>query len=279
MRVPPTLLLILPQREVQDSGVKLQQRARPRFCGFFPQKLAGRGRSPGPPSAKPAGERGSRAGSGLLGVLDGRGWHTGCAGDVLELRGAGPRHAPWGQGTEEPSSGRGEGRRDNFGQKQPTILVRQLLTKGGRETKFTSGGLSFLVFAARFPAPGTCQPGRGRAGSGSLHRGNPSGNLFALWKCLEENGSAPEVTLGRWEPWLCVSRRDRVGTRSPLGREEGVLRTSLPPAAPPPGPCRRQSSHSGWWWPGARRACCRPRPRLVLPSRALGGCWEGGERG
>lgn len=57
-----------------------------------------------------------------------------------------------------------------------------------------------------------------------------------------------------------------------------VLRTSLPPAAPPPGPCRQELSHSGWRWPAARRAGCRPQPRLVPPSRARGGCCRG-ERG
>lgn len=76
------------------------------FLRILPPKLAGGGGSTGPPSAKPAGEGGSRAGSGLLGVLDGRGWHTGCAGDVLELRRVGPRHAARGRRSLPRTAGR-----------------------------------------------------------------------------------------------------------------------------------------------------------------------------
>lgn len=59
-------------------------------------------------------------------------------------------HTARDEGMEEPSleCGCGEGRRDNFGQKQSTILVHQLLTKGGGGTMFSSGGF-VSCFAAR----------------------------------------------------------------------------------------------------------------------------------
>ena len=61
----------------------------------------------------------------------------------------------------------GEGRRDHFGQKQPTILVHQSLTKGGGEKKSSS-----WVFASRVVG---CPP---RQGSVS-HRGCSAGQWGA----------------------------------------------------------------------------------------------------
>jgi len=101
-------------------------------------------RTAGPRSAKPAGRRLSR------GVLPPRVVAGGLGTSWSRVLERAHGHTARDEGMEEPSleCGCGEGRRDNFGQKQSTILVHQLLTKGGGGTTFSSGGF-VSCFAAR----------------------------------------------------------------------------------------------------------------------------------
>lgn len=139
-------------QRAQDGGVRLQHRSRPHFCGFFPQSRMEAARGKGPQVLivqNPLGG-GSAEGSCLPGAVAGdlgTSWSR-----TLERAHS---HRVRDEGTEEPSleCGCGEGRRDDFGQKQSTILVHQLLTKGGGGTTFSSGG-----FVSCFA---TCPPRRG----------------------------------------------------------------------------------------------------------------------
>lgn len=272
-RVPPTLLLGLPQRKAQDGGVKLRQGARPRFCGFFPQSwLEGEGPRvllvQNPPG-KEARER-ARASSGCLMAEGGT---RGAQGTSWSCVVSAPATRPGDGGAFLGPRG---GKKGQF-RTETTYHPRSPVTNQGRKgDKVHLWGLCFS-FSLHVPRAGDLSAA-GAAGSG---RDAPAATACpeeTLLETLLLCGSALKKRVGAGGHLgevgavaLCL-QEGQGGTRSPLGREEGVLRTSLPPAAPPPGPCRRRSSHSGWWWPGARRACCRPRPRLVLPSRALGGC-------
>lgn len=173
---------------------------------------------------------------------------------------------------------RAQGRKEGPFRTETTYHPRSPVTNQGRRGG-KSPALGFLLLMSRdVPAARVGQspePWCGAVGGGRdapTATGCCTKETLLLCEVPLENRLTPKVTLGRWEPSLGLRPGGWEGFPRG-GEEEGVLRTSLPPAAPPPGPCRQESSHSGWWWPSARQVCCRPRPRLVPPSRALGGCW------
>lgn len=162
----------------------------PLFLLFLPPKLGGgrvRAGATVPPSANPLGD-----------------------GDAFPPRGGHWRRLEhrW---AAEHRRGRGdggafhrEGRRDHFGQKQPTILVHQSLTKAGGEKKSSSWVFASRV-VGRSPWQGSVSHqgrGAGQWGAGGTRRQQQvvaPRKPFCFLEVPLKNRLTPKVTLERWE--------------------------------------------------------------------------------